>query len=794
MHAYDSDILKRQSRRMERGQEPQQRVPPDVQRALRVAGLGYDLVMLIDSAGSVLHASDGLCALLGLDAEIAPALLTGRVHPDDLEPLQAQRLRAVALADDVQVQARYRLQDAQGKWHWLRERTAVLTRSADGAASLLIAVARDVTTPRRAQDTLPPAGVPATALAEAAEAGAWRLDRRAGTLWCDERAAALHGVAPTEFARPIAEVMAHVLPKDLARWRAALDALPYASGTWRVEYRVQLPQGDVHRLACRAQFAATGDLATGVVQDLTAATSPAPEHARNLAHLDELATNAPVGITFVDDEFRVLRVNRVAAELAGSSPEQMVGRTVLELMPLLWPSMAPQYQAVREQGVTISNAEVTGAPRAGAPVRTLLCHYVPVPLEAGRRGVGLLVYDITERKRTEQELVAAKKAADDANAAKDRFLATLSHELRTPLTPILLSARILELRPDDRDTVLGRAEVIRRSVETEVRLIDDLLDLTRISRDKLGLVAAPVSLHDVALKAVEVCREDAQVAQVTVALELSAQSDLIRGDAQRLQQILWNLLKNAIKFSPAGSTVTLSSVNPDPQSIRFTVRDHGIGFRADDLPRLFQPFEQGDAAISRQFGGLGLGLALVQRLVALHSGDVYADSDGPGHGAAFVVTLPLMSPVAVAPRIQPTAPIAASAHRASAPVLLVEDHADTAQTLSTLLRAAGWTVVAVETASAALDAARSSRLSLVVSDLSLPDGDGCDLLPLLRQQDPSLPAIAMTGHGMDTDLSRTRAAGYARHFVKPVEVAELLAAMNQLVHEVGGAPAGRPPA
>jgi PAS domain S-box-containing protein len=777
---------------MEREQEPQRIPSAQVQQALRIAELGSDLVMLFDAGGVMLHVSDGLRALLGLPPDEAPAQLAQRIHPDDAEPLHAQRRRAASLPDDAIVQARYRLQDAQGRWHWLRERTAVLDRGADGAATVLMAVARDVTTPRQAQETLPPAGS-LPALPEAAVAGAWRLDRRAGTLWCDERAAALHGVAPSELPRPIAEVMAHVLPKDLARWQAALDALPHTAGTWRVEYRVQLPQGEVHRLACRAQLAPSGDLATGVVQDATAAVSVDGQRARDLAHLDELAANAPVGIAFVDDSFRVLRVNRAAAELAGRPPEQMVGRTVEALMASMWPTLAPHYQAVRERGLPISNVEVTGALREGESVRTFLCHFVPVPLETGRHGIGLMLYDITERKRTEQELVAAKQAAVDANAAKDRFLATLSHELRTPLTPILLSARILELRPDDRDTVLGRAEVIRRSVETEVRLIDDLLDLTRISRDKLGLVAAPVSLHEVALRAVEVCRDDAQAAQVTVILDLAAQADLMRGDAQRLQQILWNLLKNAIKFSPAGATVTLSSVNPDPQSIRFTVRDHGIGFRADDLPRLFQPFEQGDAAITRQFGGLGLGLALVQRLVSLHGGDVYADSDGPGCGAAFVVTLPLMKPVEPArPSAAPQAAMAdatadATAPHSSAPVLLVEDHADTAQTLSTLLRAAGWAVVTVETAAAALEAARTTRLCLVVSDLSLPDGDGCDLLPLLHQEDPSLPAIAMTGHGMDADMSRTRAAGYARHFVKPVEVAALLEAMRELV-DPGRAP------
>lgn len=772
---------------MERRQEPQQVITAQVARALRIAELGSDLVMLVDADGVVLHASDGLRTLLGLEPEAAHVQLVRRVHPDDVEPLKAQRLRALVLPDEAVVQARYRLQDAQGRWHWLRERTAVLARDAAGAATLLIAVARDVTTPQSAA-TLPSGGMVGSP-PEPLLAGAWRLDRRAGTLWCDERAAALHGVAASDAPRPIAEVMAHVLPKDLARWQAALASLPQAAGTWRVEYRVQLPQGEVHRLACRAQLAPGGELATGVVQDMSSGLAPDAQHARDHAHLEELATNAPVGIVFVDDAFRVLRANRVAGEIAGRAPEQLEGQAMEALLAPLWPSLAPPYQAVRDTGITISNTEVTGAACAGGPHRTFLCHFVPVPLEGSRRGVGLMIYDITERKRTEQELVAAKKAADDANAAKDRFLATLSHELRTPLTPILLSARILELRPDDRDTVLGRAEVIRRSVETEVRLIDDLLDLTRISRDKLGLVAAPVSLHEVALKAVEVCRDEAQAAKVTLAVDLAAQADLMRGDAQRLQQVLWNLLKNAIKFSPTGATVTLSSANPDPQSIRITVRDVGIGFRTEDLPRLFQPFEQGDVAITRQYGGLGLGLALVQRLVSLHGGDVYADSDGPGLGAAFVVTLPLMArvaggapPTAAPPMIAADAPVP----RSRAPVLLVEDHADTAQTLATLLRAAGWTVVTAETASAALDVARGTRLCLVVSDLSLPDGDGCDLLPLLRAADPSLPAIAMTGHGMDTDLTRTRAAGYARHFVKPVEVAALLAAMSELVGHGNG--------
>nr|MCU0952575.1 ATP-binding protein [Burkholderiaceae bacterium] len=401
-----------------------------------------------------------------------------------------------------------------------------------------------------------------------------------------------------------------------------------------------------------------------------------------------------------------------------------------------------------------------------------------MPLAEGRRGVGLVITDITERKQTERDLVAAKQRADEANAAKDRFLATLSHELRTPLTPILLSARILELKPDDRETVLGRAEVIRRSVETEVRLIDDLLDLTRISRDKIGLAAVPVSLHEIAVEAVEVCEHDAQAARVEIELKLDAAQDLVKGDAQRLQQVLWNLLRNAIKFSPPGSRVTVTTDNPDPRTVRLSVRDRGIGIAANDLPRLFKPFEQGDARITRQFGGLGLGLAIVQRLVALHGGQVRAVSDGPDQGACFIVTLSLLPPRA-APAVSPSPPPRVNA-RAPGRVLVVEDHADTAQTLGTLLAAAGWQVTAAATAAAAVDAVRTQQFDMVLSDLSLPDGDGCELLQLLRELGCAAPAIAMTGHGMDTDQERTQRAGFLRHFVKPVEVSQLLASMDVL--------------
>ena len=761
----------------------------DARIALRVVQLSSDFVLVVDAdSGQAVEINGQLRAVLGLAADAPPSQLDARVHPDDLAALIAQRRRAAALPDGATLYAEYRLRRNDGRWCWLRERSTVLQRLADGRPQLLLGVARDITREMQVQQSID-ADAQRFALAlSASGVVVFSHDRELRYTWIHNPALGLQaqqmlGRRDSELMERPDEGRALERIKQRAmdeRRRVVEEICVHAQGQpswWRLTVEPVIDRsGGVTGVTCAAY-------------EITQQLKADAERASDLARLDALIGNAPVAIAFVDHEFRHLRVNGRAYEWAGLAHEsQMLGRTVEQVIPGLWPQIGPLYRKVRDEGATFADIEVSGPVGDSGVRRTFLCNYFPVPLAEGRRGVGLVITDITERKQTEQELVAAKQRGDEANAAKDRFLATLSHELRTPLTPILLSARILELKPDDRETVLGRAEVIRRSVETEVRLIDDLLDLTRISRDKIGLAAAPVSLHEVAIEAVEVCEHDAQAARVEVELKLDAPQHLVKGDAQRLQQVLWNLLRNAIKFSPPGSRVTVTTDNPDRQTVRLAVRDRGIGIAAADLPRLFQPFEQGDARITRQFGGLGLGLAIVQRLVALHGGQVRAESDGPDLGACFVITLPLL-PARAAPAVGVATPPRMTA-RASGRVLVVEDHVDTAQTLGTLLAAAGWQVTAADTAAAAAEAVRAQRFDLVLSDLSLPDGDGCDLLQLLRQQGCEAPAIAMTGHGMDADQERTQRAGFLRHFVKPVEVSQLLASMDVLASQ-GGAAAAR---
>ena len=755
------------------------RLEADPQVALRIAQLSSDLVLLIDAArGELVEVNARLRTTLGLPASTPAAEIALRVHPDDLPALTQQRGEARDLPDDATTYAQYRLRHADGRWCWLRERMTVLSRAPDGRALRVLGVARDISREMQAQAAIEVTAQRFSLALSASGVVVFSQDEDLRYAWIHNpalgRAASqVLGKRDPELFDVPAEGLALESIKRRAmtdRQRVVEDVCMHDKGRetwWRLTVEPVIDRdGSVSGVTC-------------ATYDITEVRRAEAERARNLAQLDALIAAAPVAIMFVDHEFRHLRVNRMAGLLTGTDPAAMIGRSVQDVLPLLWPQLQPQYLRARDGGETVADVEIIGAVAAVGQPRSFSCSFFPVPLGDGRRGVGVIVQDITERKLTEDKLLQAKRVADEANAAKDRFLATLSHELRTPLTPILLSARILELKPDDRATVLGRAEVIRRSVETEVRLIDDLLDLTRITRDKIGMSALPVSLHEVAREAAEVCEHDAQAAQIAIDLDLRASAPMVRGDAQRLQQVLWNLLRNAIKFSQPAGRVTLTVDNPEPHTVRASVRDTGIGIDAADLPRLFKPFEQGDASITRQFGGLGLGLAIVQRLVALHCGWVEVHSDGPGQGACFSVLLPVLAGAPAAAR--PALPPAPTPPRQGGRVLLVEDHVDTAHTLGSLLENAGWQVCAADTAAAALAEVERHAFDLVVSDINLPDGDGCDLLALLRQRGCRAPAIAMTGYGMDADQQRTLAAGFWLHFVKPVEVGTLLAAMDRLL-------------
>ncbi len=384
--------------------------------------------------------------------------------------------------------------------------------------------------------------------------------------------------------------------------------------------------------------------------------------------------------------------------------------------------------------------------------------------------------DVHALKTGQEELRRARDAAEEAGRAKDRFLATLSHELRTPLTPVLAYSSILERDASlDRET-RRRAEIVRRNAELEARLIDDLLDLTRVTSGKLEMHKETVGLYEAIDHAMEICREEADAGGVAIARVATKGEAFVHADPARLRQIFWNILKNAIKFTPRGGKVLIRSVSAEEGFAAVEISDTGSGIEASELHRIFQPFEQA----VRGKGGLGLGLAISRGLVEAHGGTLTAHSAGPGEGSTFRIEFPSVVPQRESAR--PTGTTPPSGHRAVRRVLLVEDHVDSASAMKELLGVLSCDVVVAHTLQAALVASRKGPFDLVLSDLGLPDGNGLDLMRTLRDQQ-GLSGIAITGHGMADDLRNTRDAGFVGHLVKPITLQRLSDAVAEFFQE-----------
>jgi PAS domain S-box-containing protein len=392
------------------------------------------------------------------------------------------------------------------------------------------------------------------------------------------------------------------------------------------------------------------------------------------------------------------------------------------------------------------------------------------------RIIGTMI-DITEKKNAEFALERAKNEAEEANRAKDRFLAMLSHELRTPLTPVLMTIASLRREPNLSDDLRRDLEILQRNVELEALLIDDLLDLTRISHGKLELHNDAVDVHSIIEHALSISAADLYAKNVTVTRHFEAREHHCWADAARLQQVLWNLLKNSAKFTPAGGRVDISTRNDEAHRIVIEVADSGIGIAPELLPRIFDAFEQGGGGITSKYGGLGLGLAISKRVVDLHQGTIAARSEGSGRGATFTVTLNAMETSLLEGPVlflesdpAPVNPIQ---------ILFVEDHDDTARVLLRILAHAGFNVSHAATLAKAREMAARQRFDLLITDLGLPDGSGLELMKSLREAQ-GVSGIALSGFGTDEDVAASMAAGFAAHLVKPIDWERLRAEIERL--------------
>ena len=387
-----------------------------------------------------------------------------------------------------------------------------------------------------------------------------------------------------------------------------------------------------------------------------------------------------------------------------------------------------------------------------------------------------LAAGMAEGRRAEAAIEQQKAVVEAANRTKDNFLAMLSHELRTPLTPVIAALDVLESVPSQSEDSKASLAMIRRNVELESQLIDDLLDLTRIAKDKLQLKFDQIDAHQAISNVAEICRMEANARRLRVYLNLRAGAHHVTADVTKFQQIIWNLLKNAIKFTNENGEITISSSNPSPQVLTIIVGDTGIGIEPEILERIFDPFEQGDRSFQRRFGGLGLGLAISKSLAQAHGGTLAVASEGRDRGSTFVLTMNTVAPPQERPAEPEMVPIEARALR----ILLVDDHQDTCAALEKLLVRRGHLVAATHNVRSAMEAAVRNRFDLLISDIALPDGSGMELMMQLHAIS-RIPGIAISGFGNNGDIEKSLQAGFSEHLIKPVKLEKLEAAMGRAI-------------
>src|SRR5712691_911006 len=501
---------------------------------------------------------------------------------------------------------------------------------------------------------------------------------------------------------------------------------------------------------------------------------------REVMFSEKILANVPSGIALVDPQSRrFIQANEAFAQMAQRFGHLAAGRDIGEAT-YDEVKIAPReaLEKVLAFGTPFQSVEQPFKDNSG------MTHFVNINLlrlqgpQQTVQGVLYLVEDKTRDVALRQELI-------DANAAKDQFLALLSHELRNPLTPVIAMVEELEASAPDSPPVRQALEVIRRNVELEARLIDDLLDVTRIARGKLQLSFEIICVHEILQRAYEICREEIAGKRLQAEFRLCAERAHVEGDPARLQQVFWNLIKNSVKFTPAQGRIVIETRNPTPEEIEIQISDTGIGIEQEKIDKIFNAFEQGQISITRRFGGLGLGLAISKALVDAHSGKIRVESPGQDKGSTFALKLKTVpAPINASDGAEMKRPAVAEKQRRDTSgqrrVLVVDDHHDTCLGMKMMLERRGYQITLAHSAAQAVEKTRTQDFDLLISDIGLPDRSGYELMRELGAS-KGLRGIALSGFGMEQDVTKARAAGFSEHLTKPINFERLERAIQNLL-------------
>jgi PAS domain S-box-containing protein len=779
-----------------------------------------------DVTNDRVYRSPGLSRVLGVapeDADAGHGWWLSRIHPDDLDPVRAQENEALTASGHFSIE--YRMRHEEGHWVHVWDRGFVVRDASDPHGSVrVVGSTIDISDRKRAELELRNSEHRYRTFITQSSEGVYRIEadepipvalpveeqieRMLATTFvaeCNDAMARMYGF---EFAEQMMGSRTEARlersdPRNVAYLRAFIE------GGYRLTDGESIEQ-DVygkrrHFLKNLVGTVEDGRLvhAWGTQRDVTdrvlaeQALRDSEERFRQFAQASR-------------DVLWIRKLDRPGIEYLSPAFERVWGRERDELFvsTAVWLSWLhpDDRERMRDRTQELLNAGTMTLEyrivRRDGEVRWISDSSFVIRDDAGEViRVGGIAQDVTERVEAQEELRQAKDVAESADRAKDQFLAVLSHELRTPLTPVLGSVQMMSSDESVPGEMRRELEMIRRNIELEARLIDDLLDLTRVAKGKVELVHQPCDVHLAVRRAVEICRPELEAKHLSVRLDLLSQRSMVIADPARLQQVVWNLVKNAIKFTPpeGGEIVVESADQPQEgggNQLVIRVIDRGIGIEPEALTRIFDAFEQGSRAVAGRYGGLGLGLAISKTLVEMHGGRLAAESEGPGRGATFTLRLPVADIINVPPLPTPESPTdreAAQPSDESAPlrILLVEDHEDTARVMTRLLRTYHYDVTTANDVSSALRIAASAPFDLVISDLGLPDGSGLDLMRHLLEQhgrepsgsstDSAIKGIALSGYGMEADRQRSRDAGFAEHLTKPVDLQRLKDVIRDVV-------------
>ncbi|WP_437938873.1 PAS domain-containing protein [Sorangium sp. So ce341] len=739
------------------------------------------------------------------------------IHPEDRAAVARTTDQAIEQArsrpSEAHYKDEYRVLHADGTVLWLAS-TGAFERA--GNELVMLGVVRDITERKHAEEALRENAARLRLALRAGQTGVWEWDVVTGrVVWSDE-VCGIFGIPPGSFEGTLEAFERRIHPDDRARVRAEAQTAMKGRTGYAIEFRIVRPDGQIRWVTdfgtVERDEAGQPRSMIGMVTDITEKRAAADAIRESEERFRNIADNSPVMIWVTRPDASCTYLNKVWSDFTGQAQAAGLG--------FGWLDMLHPEDAERSASI-FRAANARREPfrldyrlrRRDGQYRWCIDAAAPRFGPSGEfLGYVGSVIDITDRKQAEEERTrlleveqAARSEAERANRLKDEFLSTISHELRTPLTAILGWSHLLRRRSrrEDEDLCKGLA-VIDRNARAQAQLIEDLLDMGRITSGKLRLDVQPLDLHDVVGAAVSSVAPSAEAKGIRLERISSPAVGVTRGDPSRLQQVVWNLLSNAIKFTPEGGSVQVK-VSRAGDHVEITVSDTGEGIKPEFLPHVFERFRQADASTTRRHGGLGLGLAIVKHLVELHGGAVRATSAGAGEGTTFTVELPLG--VARAPAeggadgrevdVQASVDdICELSDLSGISVLFVDDALDTRDMVRTFVEERKARVRLAGSAEEALRLLELERPDVLVSDIGMRGMDGYELIRRVRalpqERGGDVPAVALTAYAGNEDRRRALLAGFQRHLAKPIQPTELLMAIGALAAR--GERTGRPQA